>query len=465
MPPSAPKHRKRRDTGRIARLAVALLALLLIIVNAAAWFLFANSYRIQQQTLRGAMEASAPLVARAMSEDLLFLLNVAYVESTATTNFDTLSTYLDFPSAEAVENSFMTAAGEGEDTNFSMAVLSPAGRVILDRNGFYEPPPAEYAPFAVDVVQFSDADLLTAGEGTEIRVYHALRADDASVVGILALENLQTTGPDYQLLVRRMSASSLVGTILIAFLWITLTRFIKRAEIAERMADQSDRLRAMGTATAGLAHEIRNPLGIMMLTIEELKETSRHVEQEKARGEIDHLLESLAEESARLKSLTDRFLDFARGEPEDERRVIDANQAAGETVKLFAKGTPPHLKVHFAESAEPAPIAFSEGKLRQVLLNLLRNASEAIGDDPGRIKVRVQVHRATVTIFIRDDGPGMDQTTLAQIFDPFFTTRAEGTGLGLSLSRTIVETAGGQLEMMSEKGSGTEARLVFPLAN
>src|SRR5690606_40871356 len=99
-----------------------------------------------------------------------------------------------------------------------------------------------------------------------------------------------------------------------------------------------------------------------------------------------------------------------------------------------------------------------------VLLNLMRNAQEAFGGKPGLIEVIVSRDSdAFGKVEVRDNGPGMDAATLNQVFDPFFTTRAEGTGLGLSLSRALVEAAGGQLTMESAPGKGSTARMLLPL--
>jgi signal transduction histidine kinase len=95
-----------------------------------------------------------------------------------------------------------------------------------------------------------------------------------------------------------------------------------------------------------------------------------------------------------------------------------------------------------------------EDKLRQVMLNLLRNADEAIGDKDGAITITLRRQQGNVQISVTDTGPGIPVDVASQVFDPFFTTRADGTGLGLSVSRAIAEAAGGSLTVQSTLGEG-----------
>ncbi|MBI5155593.1 ATP-binding protein, partial [Candidatus Poribacteria bacterium] len=141
----------------------------------------------------------------------------------------------------------------------------------------------------------------------------------------------------------------------------------------------------------------------------------------------------------------------------------DLGETVARIVRLFEKGLPPNIRL-VIQAGPPAPVrvTFAEAQLRQVVLNLLRNSQEAIGGAAGQITVSVAAEREFGVVTIRDNGPGMDGATLAQIFDPFFTTRPEGTGLGLPLSRSLVEAAGGRLVIESTKGAGAVAQLSLP---
>jgi signal transduction histidine kinase len=110
----------------------------------------------------------------------------------------------------------------------------------------------------------------------------------------------------------------------------------------------------------------------------------------------------------------------------------------------------------------PIEIRGDAGALEQLLLNLLRNAAQALGSG-GSVTIRVQSHDGSVALEVRDDGSGIPADALDRVFEPMFTTRPDGTGLGLTIARRIAIAHGGQLELESARGQGTTARLTLPL--
>ena len=174
----------------------------------------------------------------------------------------------------------------------------------------------------------------------------------------------------------------------------------------------------------------------------------------------------------RLARTVQRYLDFARpsppGEGGDVRSVVAATlgllarEAEGRGVRLVAEGEAAGT-LELGGNAACAPVALRMGgeELKQALLNLIRNALEAL---PGGGEVRVgwAARRRDVEIWIADDGPGMDATTLARVRRPFFTTRAQGTGLGLAIVERLARDAGGRLEIESGIGRGTVCKLRLP---
>ncbi|HMX63705.1 MAG TPA: ATP-binding protein, partial [Candidatus Sumerlaeota bacterium] len=132
--------------------------------------------------------------------------------------------------------------------------------------------------------------------------------------------------------------------------------------------------------------------------------------------------------------------------------------------KMWSRGLSPELRTVSNHSDAPdAAVFFPADRLRQIVLNLLRNADEALGKNKGEIRVIVARDKANqASITVTDNGPGISDNILDQIFDPFFTTRAEGTGLGLSLSRAFAQAGGGTLTAESEEGKGAKFVLVLP---
>lgn len=456
------------DTGRVARLAVAVLAVLLLLLNFGGWATLHKSWRTQQQLVEDGLVANAGLIAGAIPPDSLFFLSAAYDHLQERTDFDILRQYAELPSARALQRSIAETAARRE--YLDVAILSTTGEMVLDDLVIYTTP-------TLDLWSGEDAVLIAGAARGETRsssplaptsirrIYHPLRDDQDTIIGVLRLASDQRDALAISHLVKRLTMATLLTTILVLFLWWTLTRLIRRAIAAERMAHQSDRLRALGTATAGIAHEIRNPLGIVTLLVEELAVMAKGVPDGQTRDRLQQTLRDLKDETKRLRELTDQFLNFTRDKPGTMPHAhIELADAAARSVSLFQKGAPPQITVEFHPPAEPLWILFGETRLRQVLLNVLRNAQEALDPRGGRIAVRIAREKDEAVLEISDDGPGMDAATLAQVFDPFFTTRSEGTGLGLSLSKSLVEAAGGQFTMHSEKGMGTRARLTFPLA-
>jgi two-component system sensor histidine kinase PilS (NtrC family) len=215
-----------------------------------------------------------------------------------------------------------------------------------------------------------------------------------------------------------------------------------------RMEDEvrrADRLAALGKLSAGLAHEIRNPLASMCGSVALLGRSPGLAEKER------RLLEIVFREGERLEKLVREFLAFAR--PAEPRMVpIELGQLLDETLSVFrldAKAAqltvanePPQLFVTVLGDA---------GQLRQVLWNLLSNAAEAAGTG-GTVRARLRRADSMAVMEVEDTGPGIPADDLERIFDPFFTTKESGTGLGLAIVHRIVEAHGGQLSVSSEPG-------------
>jgi len=210
-----------------------------------------------------------------------------------------------------------------------------------------------------------------------------------------------------------------------------------------------EKLAAVGEMAAGLAHEIKNPLASLTGSIQILKESVR-LEPDYAR-----LMQIVLREADRLSSLVNNFLLFAR--PQAGRvEPIRLERAVNETVEFFEKDGNCRGRIRIQRDLRAdLQVEMDPVHLRQVLLNLLLNASEAINGS-GTIDIRAYPSRdQRACIEIADDGCGISPEIMKSIFDPFFTTKQSGTGLGLSIVHSILESYDSRLDVHSEEGRGT----------
>lgn len=226
-------------------------------------------------------------------------------------------------------------------------------------------------------------------------------------------------------------------------------RLILRTETLARRSEQEARLAALGTMSAVLAHEIRNPLaslkGHAQLMLEETLETDR----------LRSKAERVVTETLRLESLTTTLLDFARcGE-------IDRRMASPE--ELIQRARHECNAARYTLRLEDAPAQWSLDPLRmhQVLVNLLRNAAQASPADAA-VEVAAFAAHGRLVIEVRDHGEGIPRESAERMFEPFVTTRVRGTGLGLAVAKRIVMLHGGVIDAQNHPEGGAVVRIEIP---
>ncbi|HUK31381.1 MAG TPA: ATP-binding protein [Candidatus Acidoferrum sp.] len=235
----------------------------------------------------------------------------------------------------------------------------------------------------------------------------------------------------------------------------------RRLAQAQEEARRSERLAALGQMSAGLAHEIRNPLGVIRGSAEMLNQ-----KLQQANPLASELAGYILSETNRLSSLVARFLDFARPmslelAPGDlvevTDRALDAARAQRpdakiEVERVYAKGLP--------------PVPMDDRLCEQVFVNLALNAYDAMEEAGGKLRVEIsraqRAGTAGVEVIFRDSGPGIPPELSQQIFNPFFTTKKTGVGLGLAIVSKIVDEHHGSLRVESEPGQGATFRVFFP---
>lgn len=223
---------------------------------------------------------------------------------------------------------------------------------------------------------------------------------------------------------------------------------------------RAERLAAIGQLAAGVSHEIDNPVGIILgyaeLLLEDLDEGDSRRDDVRA----------IIEECKRCKRITGGLLGFARPTPA-RRESLSLNELVEETVaslrpqKLFKQ-----VNFHIRQSSDLPCILGDADQLRQVLVNLLLNAAQAM-DGCGDLTIDIYPEGSQGMIQVSDTGPGISEALRERIFEPFFSTKArgEGTGLGLSVCRKLVEEHGGTLSAGAAEGGGASFRLALPLTS
>ncbi len=258
---------------------------------------------------------------------------------------------------------------------------------------------------------------------------------------------------------------------------------VANSRLYSRMKER-DRLAALGSMAAGLAHEVKNPLGAIKGAAQLLEEVGASAPDEPAAREFVGII---LEEVNRLDRVVGSFLDYAR--PHAGNPIpLDLNAAVRRTVQILSSQiTDGSIDVQL-ELSEPLPrTRIDPEKFRQVLMNLMQNAIQAM-DGQGKITVSTSARRSArgwsppgdggplpsrrsltddtelVEVSVSDTGPGISPKVLRNLFIPFFTTRTQGTGLGLAISQSIVRSAGGTIEVQSQPGAGTTFTIVLPCA-
>ena len=225
---------------------------------------------------------------------------------------------------------------------------------------------------------------------------------------------------------------------------------------------QADKLASIGQLSAGIAHGINNPLGII------LGYTQLLMRDEDAATERYADLKTIEKHTKNCKSVMEDLLNFARSS-KTEKEAIKIDETIDEVLNFIEHHSELyHLEIKRDYDKNMPTLLLDEKKMKQVFMNLIMNAKDAVGES-GTISLSTEYNRSTkqVTIKVVDTGHGIEKKNLSRIFDPFFTAKptGEGTGLGLSVSYGIIKNHGGNIFVESKPGTGTTFTVVLTAAS
>jgi signal transduction histidine kinase len=370
--------------------------------------------------------------------------------------------------------------GAGETATRLLSGATPSGpalRAIMEANhleGAYVVSPsldlvadaAGAAPGKADLLRTDPARVeralrgeATVGAGFDVggvaieAAYFPLRGPGAGARAVLVLEAGEAFGAARARLRRALLAGVVLAAHGAAALALAAARFGRAEQLRREAAARAARGEAVAQMAAAVAHDVRNPLGIIRASVDLLRERSGGALDPRDRARLDDVLG----EVERLRRLTQDFLDVA-AEPALATAPTDLRALADEAARGSA-ALHPEMAVHVEMDGLPE-VRADAVRLRRVLANLLANAAEA---GARAVEIRGSAAGGAVRIAVRDDGPGIDPALRSRLFEPFASARPGGTGLGLALSRRIVERHGGTLAL-SGAGAGAVFEITLPRA-
>ena len=217
---------------------------------------------------------------------------------------------------------------------------------------------------------------------------------------------------------------------------------------------ESARLANIGQFASGIVHEIRTPLGTIGMALEHLVNIDELPKGARRRATLAY------SESQRLRRLLDDILLYAKP-LELKTQSVALADIVQEIVELGFRNYP-LLNIDYAAIGTLPPIPLDKDRMQQVLLNLLRNAIEANGDDPRGIQLSGHMQDANILLELSNGGPPIPHARMEQLYEPFYTSKPSGTGLGLAIVRRIMEAHGGSISIASDKVNGTRVSLLLP---
>ncbi|MCU0572060.1 MAG: ATP-binding protein, partial [Syntrophobacteraceae bacterium] len=263
-----------------------------------------------------------------------------------------------------------------------------------------------------------------------------------------------------------------VGIVVVAFVLASrMSHHVEEADREQEMMNEqvieAGKLASVGELAAGIAHEINNPIAIMVEEAGWIGDLLQEEDFEEGENlaEFKRALDQIRVQGERCKEITHKLLSFAR-RTDPRVREVQMNDLVEEIVSVSEQRSR-FGNVKMTLNLDPLlpAVAVSPSEMQQVLLNLINNAIDAIGTGGGEVEITTRVEDDNVVIDVQDSGHGIPKAILPRIFDPFFTTKpvGKGTGLGLSICYGIVKKLGGEITVNSAVGLGTTFHVYLPM--
>ncbi|OMH29455.1 transporter substrate-binding domain-containing protein [Motiliproteus sp. MSK22-1] len=265
-----------------------------------------------------------------------------------------------------------------------------------------------------------------------------------------------------------------------------VSRRTEELRMQQQQLIQADKMTSLGVLVSGVAHEINNPSSLLLLNLPLLKDACKDAEEildahyqkqgeffigglkySRMREEIPAMLDDMLDGSNRIKRIVDDLRDFARQGPADLSESVNLNEVVKASIRLVDNSIRKATEQFDVQFAEQLPrVRGNAQRIEQVVINLIVNACQSLQNRDQGVRVRTFYRSANnaVILEVMDEGCGIEPQHLSRLQDPFFTTKREsgGTGLGLSVSASIIQEHGGTLEFDSRLGEGTRVTLSLP---
>ena len=423
------------------RFVVILMVTLLILFNLGSWLFFNKIEKYLENELTKRLYSIADIAANYI--DISPIINIENITTNSSDLLFLQAKLQDFKSRYELEGAY---------------IVDPDYHILGNGNGNFE------IGDKLFYIQQDSVQLLNAWKGQVVvspihivagnrfkTAYAPLTNDYTEIIALLVLD----ANAEFFQIIRLFSKGLIVGGIASIgaiilfsfFLAWSINLFINTHDSLRK----TEKLAMLGQMAASVAHEIRNPLGIIKATADVLKSKYENKEQP------DELFGYIGAEVSRLNTLVNDFLSFAR-EPKLNLNKGNIEHIIKKAVAAFERELFEHtisIKINVINDIEK--FNFDEEKIQQILLNLLINAAQAI-ESRGEVVIDISKYkyhnRSYAEIKIYDDGKGIDGD-LNKIFEPFYTTKSSGSGLGLAITKQIVEKHGGWIDVKSILNQGT----------
>jgi two-component system NtrC family sensor kinase len=266
----------------------------------------------------------------------------------------------------------------------------------------------------------------------------------------------------------------LIGVIVIVAVSFLLSKRVvthivtadQEKEMMNERVIEAGKLASIGELAAGIAHEINNPVAVMVEEAGWMQDLLEEEDLKKSLNfeEFTQSLNQIRTQGARCKQITHKLLSFAR-KTDPRPSEVQLNDLVDEVVSLCQqRARYSTVKISTELDPELPTVSISPSEMQQVLMNLINNSIDAIGGGGGNVQVKTRVQGEYIVVDVADDGPGIPEAYLPRIFDPFFTTKppGKGTGLGLSICYGIISKLGGEISVNSASGVGTTFHIQIP---